>query len=300
MVAQGKTTEAMEMHCRSPDPYTATFLISHAWKQRNDLDMAFSVYTSLRSSPVKLDAFVYTSLVRGCHKLNQPQRVIPLWNEMVQLGIKPDCQLYTAFLSGCIEFKDFSTAQLIVAHIEKTRTPIDQILQTVLIKLHTATGEGRKALKLWDGLRQQGGFVPDCQSFSSILVACADTHELDIGKEIHQNIIQSGILKSSAQNQLVLSSALINMYSKCGDLPSAQSVSCSNFFRRLSPSCAFPCLTSLQPLSGFRLYFDSYLVFNFISTKKDVIAWTAMMAAYLFLPFLLSVVVFSVLLCLSF
>jgi hypothetical protein len=81
-VAQGQLKDAIKLYEKNPDPFTATFLISHTYKQLNDLPLAFGIYHTLKSSPSKPDNFVFNSLVRECQKLGQSSHIISLWNDI--------------------------------------------------------------------------------------------------------------------------------------------------------------------------------------------------------------------------
>jgi pentatricopeptide repeat protein len=83
-VAQGKLKDAIKLYEMHPDPFSATFLISHAYKQLRDLSLAFEIYHTLQSSSSKPDNFVYNSLIRACQELGQTSHITSLWKDMQQ------------------------------------------------------------------------------------------------------------------------------------------------------------------------------------------------------------------------
>ncbi|KAL2515910.1 Pentatricopeptide repeat-containing protein [Forsythia ovata] len=62
-------------------------------------------------------------------------------------------------------------------------------------------------------------FTPDEMSLAAGLTACSALHSLKIGKEIHGFALRYGF-----GEQMIIDGALVNMYSKCGDLNSARIV----------------------------------------------------------------------------
>lgn len=63
----------------------------------------------------------------------------------------------------------------------------------------------------------------DTQFFSAMLGLCAESKNLSAGKEIHQ-AINNYQLSARKEDEMVLSSSLVNMYAKCGSLTDAQEV----------------------------------------------------------------------------
>eukprot|EP00250_Pteridium_aquilinum_P021316 c25084_g9_i3 orf=3-239(+) len=67
---------------------------------------------------------------------------------------------------------------------------------------------------------QHEGIPPDAVTYCSILKACVSIQAADKGKEIHDNIVKQGLL----HDNIVLGTALVDMYTKCGDFTKAQDV----------------------------------------------------------------------------
>jgi pentatricopeptide repeat protein len=65
---------------------------------------------------------------------------------------------------------------------------------------------------------QDEGISPDSVSFASILKACGSIGALEIGQWIHSQITDQGLL----EDDIVLATALVDMYAKCGVLVRAR------------------------------------------------------------------------------
>ncbi|KAH9297553.1 hypothetical protein KI387_029235 [Taxus chinensis] len=64
---------------------------------------------------------------------------------------------------------------------------------------------------------QLNGVKPNSTTFASILPTCAEMGALEHGMDIHQSILESGLLSNS-----LVASALIDMYAKCGNIQKAR------------------------------------------------------------------------------
>ncbi|XP_072950586.1 putative pentatricopeptide repeat-containing protein At5g52630 isoform X1 [Typha angustifolia] len=79
----------------------------------------------------------------------------------------------------------------------------------------SAHSSGMEALKIF--LKLNGsGLKPDLFSFSSVLTICSGLVALEQGEQIHAQTIKTGFL-----SDVVVSSALVNMYNKCGSIEKA-------------------------------------------------------------------------------
>eukprot|EP01018_Ginkgo_biloba_P031754 Gb_05981 [translate_table: standard] len=75
---------------------------------------------------------------------------------------------------------------------------------------YAQNGHFDEDLKLFRQM-QLAGVKPNSETFACTLPACANLAVLEQGKEVHEDIIKSGI-----QSDLFVGSALVDMYAKCG------------------------------------------------------------------------------------
>src|SRR6185503_1872164 len=91
----------------------------------------------------------------------------------------------------------------------------DIITWNAMISAYGKNGNYNESINLFHQMQKEG-IQPDSITYICILSTCADSLALDFGKEIHSQIINSGI-----EMDITLQNALINMYSKCGSLSDA-------------------------------------------------------------------------------
>ncbi|KAI4345942.1 hypothetical protein L6164_013027 [Bauhinia variegata] len=92
---------------------------------------------------------------------------------------------------------------------------------TALLTGFAQNGCSEQALDLFEQMLQEG-ILPNASTFVSILGACADLAVMERGKQIHGHIIRSS--NSGNLFNVFIYNALIDMYSKCGDMKLAENV----------------------------------------------------------------------------
>ena len=109
---------------------------------------------------------------------------------------------------------------------------------SLLMPLYVRLGFAHEALECFHEMRTHG-IPPNDVTYICILKACGVIGSILVGAEIHAEISKLGLIGKNA----MVSTALVDMYAKCGDLDKAQEV------------------------------FDGL-------SERDLISWTALIAAY--------------------
>ncbi|KAM5567524.1 putative pentatricopeptide repeat-containing protein [Rosa sericea] len=99
----------------------------------------------------------------------------------------------------------------------------DSISWTTMITGLTRNGAGRNALDKFREMRSEG-LGMDQYTFGSALTACGGLLALQEGKQVHAYIVRTDFM-----DNIFVSSALVDMYCKCGSIKAAETV-----FRRMS------------------------------------------------------------------
>ncbi|XP_057862773.2 pentatricopeptide repeat-containing protein At2g13600 [Cryptomeria japonica] len=112
----------------------------------------------------------------------------------------------------------------------------DSVSWNVMIAVYRRHGYPQEALRLFHQMQRTGyaqngftekalqvykqmqvvGVKPNSSTFASILPACAQIGALELGTVVHQNIIKSGVCLD-----VIVGSALVDMYAKCGSMHKA-------------------------------------------------------------------------------
>lgn len=89
---------------------------------------------------------------------------------------------------------------------------------TLIVAGYAQSGHGMEALKHFHKM-QLTGIQPNPQTFAVAIPVCANLATLEQGKQIHESIIRCGF-----ECNVFISSAVVDMYAKCGSLVSACNV----------------------------------------------------------------------------
>ncbi|XP_059666503.1 pentatricopeptide repeat-containing protein At2g35030, mitochondrial-like [Cornus florida] len=150
-----------------------------------------------------------------------PERDLPSWNAMI---------------TGFIQNGDLQKAQKLFSEMPSKNV----ISWTTMMTGYVQDGQSEVALRIFSKMQLSTGVKPNQGTFVTVLGACSNLAGLGEGQQIHQIIC-----KSVYQGSAFVVSALINMYSKCGELGTA------------------------------RKMFDDGL-----TSQRDLVSWNGMIAAY--------------------
>ncbi|KAL5572594.1 hypothetical protein UlMin_022191 [Ulmus minor] len=153
----------------------------------------------------------WNSIIAGYLINGQPKKCIDLFSIMQLSGLKPDQVtvsnvLRAYFQSGCVEeaIKAFNSVR------EK-----DRICWTTVIAGCAQNGREEDALMLFREMLAED-VTPDSFTISSVVSSCAKLASLCCGQAIHGKAILMGV-----HSDVLVSSALVDMYCKCGETSDA-------------------------------------------------------------------------------
>ncbi|XP_057862808.2 pentatricopeptide repeat-containing protein At3g12770-like [Cryptomeria japonica] len=137
-----------------------------------------------------------------------------------------------------------------------------------LIAASRRHGFPHEALELFNEM-QRTGIQPDKFTFASILPACAKTRALDQGMNIHQSVVEKGFLSN-----VVVATALVDMYAKCGSIHKAREL-----FDRMPERNSVSWNSMISGYAQNGILDEALRLFNEMP-QPDVVSWTAIVAGY--------------------
>lgn len=181
----------------------------------------------------QVDSETYSLLLQDSIFKKHYQYGKRIHSQMVIVGFIPNEYLNIKLLILYAKSGDLITAHILFNNL---LTP-NVISWNAMISGYVQKGLEEKGLNLYYKMRQNG-FTPDQFTFASVFRACATLATLEQGKRAHGVLI-----KTQISGNLVVNSALIDMYFKC--------------------SCLY----------------DGHLVFN-KAQDKNVVTWTSLISGY--------------------
>ena len=207
----GELEDAMKIFMEMPERTVSSrnaLIAGHA--QNNKEQEALGLFRQLQIEGVEPSQVTFASVLPAC---NGP------WG--LNMGKQIHCNLLK---SGLLYGYAFLEVSLLSMYL-KAKAPEDanklflempgcknKFSWTAIISGHTQNGYSQEALILFWTMRDHN-VHSDEATFSSVLKACSDLASLRDGKEVHGLIIRTGF-----SFYRYTGSALIDMYSKCGDV----------------------------------------------------------------------------------
>lgn len=217
--------------------------------------------------PVR-DLVSWNSMVSGYQMVGDGLKSLMCFREMLNSGWKTDRPSMISALGGCSIERCLHGGKEIHCQVIRSGLQLDIMVQTSLIDMYAKSGKmdhaesvfnriSSRNLVAWNAIiggytlngyfhesfaclkrMQEDNFIPDAITMINLLPSCSQLGALLEGKCIHGFAIRKMFVP-----HIVLETALIDMYGKCGDLKSAE--------------CVFGHLN-----------------------EKNLISWNAMIAAY--------------------
>ena len=202
----------------------------------------------LKELPIR-DAVSYNALIAGYAEWGKFLEALKCFESMQNEGVSPDavtfiCTLKVCGTTGSVEKgkqihenianrgllnKDIGNALVDMyakcGLLEKAQQVlwefpvVDVVSCNSVILGYVQQGQDEKAMKCYAWMRTMG-LSPDSVTFTWLLKACESIGAIEKGKEIHEEIVGGGFL----EKDIVLGTALVDMYARCGVLDKAQHV----------------------------------------------------------------------------
>uniref|UniRef100_M8B4U9 Pentatricopeptide repeat-containing protein n=1 Tax=Aegilops tauschii TaxID=37682 RepID=M8B4U9_AEGTA len=201
------------------------------------------VHAHVVKAGLESDAFVKNALI-GMHASCGELGVA---GALFDLRAREDAVAWSAMISGCARRGDIGAARelfdecpvkdlvswnvMITAYAKRgemapARELFDQaperdvVCWNAMISGYVRCGSHKHAMDLFEQMQRMGK-KPDVITMLSLLSACADSGDLDVGRRLHSSLSEKF---SGSGFTVVLGNALIHMYAKCGSMKSALEV----------------------------------------------------------------------------
>ncbi|KAF8672277.1 hypothetical protein HU200_049475 [Digitaria exilis] len=155
------------------DPVVGNAIVAIAHADAGELDEAFDLFEEMQEIGVRPDMISWNTLVSGFARNGDFRAALHLFDEMQLRGVEPGVNSWNCIISGCVQNGMFDEAM--------------GILQAMC--------ESKR---------------PDSVTVASILPACAGLQALKIGKQLHSYVLRYGI-----KLNVYIGASLISMYSEC-------------------------------------------------------------------------------------
>mmetsp|Transcript_61639 Transcript_61639/g.198549 ORF Transcript_61639/g.198549 Transcript_61639/m.198549 type:complete len:630 (+) Transcript_61639:142-2031(+) len=126
-----------------------------------------------------VDVVSYNTVIKGFAQASQPGECFQCLHAMAAHGLAPDDITFGTLLDACIVDNDMSAAHEIVNLLMGSDRPMDTVMCTLFIKGLVRAGCLPKALELYDEMKRREGARPDIVTYSVLIKALVDQHDLE-------------------------------------------------------------------------------------------------------------------------
>lgn len=243
--------------------------------------------------------FIYNIMIKAFAKWGSFKKAIFLFARLREGGLWPDNYTYPFVLKAIACLGETQEGKKVHGFVVKTGLDLDTYVCNSLIDMYAQLGKVEYFKLLFEEMPERdavswnvmiSGYVrcrrfedainvfwrmgvesnekPDEVTIVSTLSACTAMKNLELGRKIHDYV------KSRLESTPIISSALLDMYAKCGSLSEARKI----FYE--IPTKNVICWTSM--VSGYINYGkldEARELFERVPIK-DVVLWTAMINGY--------------------
>eukprot|EP01018_Ginkgo_biloba_P028267 Gb_24755 [translate_table: standard] len=194
---------------------------------------ALTLFWQMQIADVKPDSLTMASVLSACAQLGVVNQGKRIHDYIIRSGLESDVSVSNSLVAMYAKCGSLEIARQLFDKMSKR----DVISWNAMIAGYAQNGHANEALRLFDQM-QQVDMKPDSVTMVSVLPACSHLGALQQGKWIHDYINRNGF-----ESDVSVSTALIDMYAKCGSIEIARNV------------------------------FDNM-------SKRDVVSWSAMISGY--------------------
>ncbi|KAL0428754.1 UNVERIFIED_CONTAM: Pentatricopeptide repeat-containing protein, mitochondrial [Sesamum radiatum] len=195
------------------DLHVGTSLLD-MYVKNNDLNSAGAVFDGMKDRNI----FAWNTMISAYSFKGNFEEATSLLTQMKREGVNPDLVTYNSMVSGYSRAGRINEALAMIRQIKNSGLTPNVVSWTALISGSSQSGCYENALDFCYQMQKQG-IKPNSATIASLLRASAGLSLLQKGKEAHCLSIRNGYTEDA-----FVCTALVDMYSKCGDLKSAYKV----------------------------------------------------------------------------
>ncbi|KAH7331913.1 hypothetical protein KP509_20G057100 [Ceratopteris richardii] len=176
-----------------------------------DCEFATLLYKTMQNKGFVPDSVTVTGILSAYANLATLNKGIQLHAQIIASSSKVNAIMITSLLNMYGKCGNISAAKRLFDGICK----VDSVVWNAMISAYAQNGQGNDAIELFNQMRNEG-VKPTKTTFLVVLEACTNEKAFVCGREMHLLIKQSGY-----ETDLMVGTALLTMYGKCGFLEEA-------------------------------------------------------------------------------
>jgi pentatricopeptide repeat protein len=198
-----------------PNDYAFNIMLRATTTAWHNYPLTIHLYNQMKMLNIIPNNFTYPFLFLACANLGAVREGRSAHSEVFKLGLDADLHTVHSIITMYFRCGEFLFARKVFDEISQK----DLVSWNSLISGYAKMGRAREAVEVFGRLREESGFEPDEMSLVSVLGACGELGDLELGKWVEEFVVERDMKLNT-----YIGSALISMYGKCGDLVSARRI----------------------------------------------------------------------------
>ncbi|XP_057858010.2 pentatricopeptide repeat-containing protein At3g12770 [Cryptomeria japonica] len=175
-------------------------------------DESLHLFYKMKEENLQPDRYTFSFVLKACAYLSALQEGKEICDEVVSAGLALDASVGVSVISMYAKCGRVDDARQVFDNISERNV----VSWNAMISGYVWNGRANEALEVYHQMQKEN-VKPNRNTFVSILRACVDSKNVEQGKKIHEEI-----RKSEVELDVVLSTVLIDMYSKCKNMEFAR------------------------------------------------------------------------------
>lgn len=237
---------------RRRNVYTWNIMIS-AYVQNNCCDDALVLFRQMIAEEIEPDNFTFSSVLGACSSIALLAEGHLIHASVVNAGLELDVVVGTALLNMYAKCGSLEKACKMFDRIPRH----DVVAWNALVAACVHHQDDKYALEIFEKVVEQEDLKPNHSTYVSVLSACAN-----LGADVKGTLIHISIILAGVEADVVIGTALVNMYGKCGSLDLAEGV-----FNRMHQRDVVTWNTLLAAYAQHRRSTDTLRIIQLMSLK---------------------------------
>eukprot|EP01018_Ginkgo_biloba_P009795 Gb_07755 [translate_table: standard] len=225
---------------------------------------ALTLFIKMQRTGIQPDQVTFVSVVPALSSLAALAYGKEIHEYIIRSGYQSDVFVGSALVDMYAKCASLQDAR----HVFDKMPERNVVSWNAMIAGYAQNGFCDEAVKLFQQM-QLRGMKPNSVTFASVLPACGNSATLQQGKEVHEDIIRSGV-----EFNVFVGSALVDMYAKCRSVEDAR-----NVFDRLP---YIDVVSWNAMITGYALnehVYEALMIFHKMP-KRNVVSWNSMIAGF--------------------
>ncbi|PON96307.1 Tetratricopeptide-like helical domain containing protein [Trema orientale] len=238
------------------DTYVQNSLLA-MYMNCGDKEAARRVFEAMKERTV----VSWNTMINGYFRIGCAEEALMMFDWMVKVGVEPDCATVVSVLPACGCTKNLELGREVHALVEEKglgqknitasnalvdmyakcgkmdearllfdkRSKRDVVTWTTMINGYILNGDARSGLELF-GLMHHDGVRPNVVTIALLLSACAS-----LSLSTHGRCFHGWALRQKLESDVMVETALIDMYAKCKDMDHSLRVFARTSRKRMAP-----------------------------------------------------------------